>query len=67
MGMAEKVDFLYNSDEYRRYEIYEDFKDDITAYQDMIKESVDKDEKRQLEREMYDIIKEMLSQMKKKD
>ena len=66
LGMAEKIDFLYNSDEYKRYLIYDEYKDDINAYQEMIKEATNKDDKRQYEREMYDIIKEMLLQMKKK-
>ena len=66
LGMAEKVDFLMNSDEYRRYEIYEEYKDDIDAYREMIQDSNDRYEKKDLERELYGVIKEMLARMKEK-
>jgi hypothetical protein len=66
MGMAEKVDFLMNSDEYRRYEIYEEYKDDVDAYREMIQDTNDREEKKELEREMYGVIKEMLARMKEK-
>lgn len=36
---AEKIDFLYNSPEYARYEIFENYRPDIDDLYDMLKEA----------------------------
>ena len=60
---AEKIDFLYNSPEYERWEIFEFYKDDIDDLYEELKEAVDDDERKDIERELNEIKKEMISEM----
>ncbi|MDD3037158.1 LPD38 domain-containing protein [Bacteroides sp.] len=60
---AEKVDFLYNSPEYERYEIFENYKGDINALYEELKEIVDEDERKVAESELNIIKKEMIDEM----
>lgn len=63
---AEKIDFLYNSPEYERFEIFEDYKPDIDALYDELKEageSGDSEEVKDIERELNDVKKEMIDEM----
>lgn len=60
---AEKIDFLYNSPEYERYEIFEDYRGDIDALYDELKETVDDNERKEIEAELNEVKKEMISQM----
>lgn len=60
---AEKIDFLYNSPEYERWEIFEFYKDDIDDLYDELKEAVDGDERKDIESELNEVKKEMISEM----
>ena len=60
---AEKVDFLYNSDEYLRYEIFKEFEPDIKAIQDEIKEETDPKAKKELSDEFYSTIRELVDNL----
>ena len=54
---AEKIDFLYNSPEYMRYEIFEDYRKDI--------EFLEKEKKFETDENMIKLIDAELNQMKK--
>ena len=63
---AEKIDFLYNSPEYRRYEIFEDYRRDIDALYDMLKEANeygDEEEAKDIEAQLNEEKKEMIKEM----
>ena len=60
---AEKIDFLYNSPEYERWEIFEFYKGDIDDLYEELKEAVDDDERKDIERELNEIKKEMITEM----
>ncbi len=62
---AEKADFLYNSPEYQRMLIFEDYDGDIKAINDELKEVVDDNERKGLEREQNELKKEMIEEMNK--
>lgn len=53
LGYAEKVNFMQNSPEYARWLVFDDFKDEIKAYQTDIAEATDAEERKQLEARMY--------------
>lgn len=63
---AEKIDFLYNSPEYRRYEIFEDYRRDIDALYDILKEANeygDEEEAKDIEAQLNEEKKEMIKEM----
>ena len=60
---AEKIDFLYNSPEYERYEIFEDYRRDIDYLYDELKEAVDDDERKDIEAKLNELKKEMIQEM----
>ena len=60
---AEKIDLLYNSPEYERYEIFEDYQPDITKLYEELKETVDKDIMKDIEYEINETKKEMIDEM----
>lgn len=63
---AEKIDFLYNSPEYERYEIFEDYRRDIDDLNDELKEANeygDKEEVKLIETELNELKKEMIQEM----
>ena len=60
---AEKIDFLYNSPEYERYEIFEEYSKDIDDLYDELKEVVDNEERKQVEAELNALKKEMINEM----
>ena len=60
---AEKIDFLYNSPEYARYEIYEDYSKDIDGLYDEMKEATDDEERKVIENELTAIKKQMIEEM----
>ena len=60
---AEKIDFLYNSPEYERYEIFEDYRRDIDDLYDELKDVADNDERKQVETELNALKKEMIEEM----
>lgn len=61
MGYAERINFLENSPEYARWEIFDEFKPDIDAYREDIAEETDKEERKKLEAEMYAIMRELVN------
>ena len=62
---AEKIDFLYNSPEYERYEIFEDYRKDIDALYDEMQETVDDEERKEIEAELNELKKEMIDEVNK--
>ena len=60
---AEKIDFLYNSPEFARYEIFEDYQRDIDDLYNELEEAADNEEYKQIESELNELKKEMISAM----
>ncbi len=60
---AEKINFLYNSPEYERYEIFEDYRQEIDALNKELKEVIDDEERKEIEAELKEVKKEMISEM----
>lgn len=61
MGYAEKVNFLENSPEFLRYEIFDDFKADIDTYREIIAAESNKEKLSKYETEMYAIMRELVN------
>ena len=62
---ADKIDFLYNSPEYLRYEIFELYRKDIESLNEMLKNTYDNDERKELESYLNELKKEMIEEMNK--
>lgn len=65
---AEKIDFLYNSPEYARYEIFENYRPDIDGLYDMLKEANtygDKEAVKDIEAQLNELKKMMINDMNK--
>ena len=62
---ADKIDFLYNSPEFARYEIFEDYSKDIDALYQELKETNDGAEHLSIEKELTELKKEMIEEMNK--
>lgn len=62
---AEKIDFLYNSPEYERYEILEDYRRDIDDLYNELNDTVDDEERKNIEAELNELKKEMIEEMNK--
>lgn len=60
MGYAEKVNFLENSPEYLRYEIFGDFKDDIAATKEAREAEPNETKAKSLEAEYYGTMRELV-------
>ena len=63
---AEKIDFLYNSPEYRRYEIFESYRPDIDDLYNFLKEANangDKEAVKDIEAQLNEIKKMMIKDM----
>ena len=60
---AEKIDFLYNSPEYERYEIFEDYHEDIDDLYNELKEAISDEERKDIEAELNELKKEMIEEM----
>lgn len=60
LGYAEKADFLYNSPEYLRYEIFQKFKEDIDAINEELKGETDAEVKKGLQEELYGTMRELV-------
>ena len=60
---AEKIDFLYNSPEYERYEIFEDYREDIDDLYNELKEAVSDEERKDIEAELNEVKKMMIKDM----
>ncbi len=61
LGYAEKADFLYNSDQNLRYEIYEEFRPDIDAIYQALKDTTDPAEKKTIEGELYGTMRQLVN------
>lgn len=62
---AEKIDFLYNSPEYEWYEIFEDYRRDIDDLYNELNDTVDDEERKNIEAELNELKKEMIEEMNK--
>lgn len=60
---AEKIDFLYNSLEYARYEIFEDYNKEIDGLYAEMKEATDDDERKVIDNELTALKKQMIEEM----
>ncbi len=63
---AEKIDFLYNSPEYARFEIFEGYRRDINYLYKALKEATELNDEREikeLEAELNELKKEMIKEM----
>nr|UWF95506.1 MAG: ddrB-like ParB superfamily domain protein [Bacteriophage sp.] len=60
---AEKIDFLYNSHEYERYEIFEDYREDIDGLYNELKEAISDEERKEIEAELNEVKKEMIDEI----
>jgi len=60
---AEKIDFLYNSPDYERYEIFEDYHEDIDDLYNELKEVISDEERKDIEAELNELKKEMIEEM----
>lgn len=60
---AEKIDFLYNSPEYERYEIFEDYREDIDDLYNELKEAISDEERKDIEAELNEVKKEMIDEI----
>ena len=61
---AEKIDFIYNSPEYARYEIFELYQPDIEALLEEMKDPALTDaEIKEIQAELNEVKKEMIQEM----
>ena len=60
VGIAEKINFLENSPESLRFEIFEDFKSDLDSCNERLSSEIDKEEKANIEAEMYGVKRELV-------
>lgn len=67
MGMAEKVNFLYNSKEYLRYQIFDEYKSDIDDMREELAETTDPEERKSIEAEMYGLMRELINELHETD
>lgn len=63
LGYAERVDFLYNSPEYLRFEIFEKYKPDIDAIREGIKEETNPEIKKELQGELFSTMRELVDEL----
>jgi len=61
MKYAEKVDLLYNSDKYLRWQIFDEFKSDIDALREEVSAAADETEKKEAEAELYEVMRELVN------
>lgn len=60
---SEKINFLYNSPEYARYEIFEDYRGDIESLYKELKEPMSDEERASIEAELTGLKKQMIEEM----
>lgn len=63
MKYAEKADFLYNSPDYLRYEIFEAFKPDMDDFKEELKTESNKEKRKEIEKEMYGVMRELVDNL----
>lgn len=61
---AEKIDFLYNSPEYTRYEIFESYRPEINHLYNELKDITDPEEYRQVEQELNEVKRALVEELK---
>lgn len=59
---AEKLDFLYNSPEYARYEIFEKYRPDIDSLYDELKETVDENDRKEIETLLNEVKRRLVEE-----
>lgn len=62
---AEKIDFLYNSPEYTRYEIFESYRPEINYLYNKLKDITDPEEYRKVEQELNEAKRALVEELKK--
>lgn len=62
---AEKIDFLYNSPEYTRYEIFESYRPEINHLYNELKDITDPEEYRKVEQELNEAKRALVEELKK--
>jgi len=62
---AEKIDFLYNSPEYARYEIFESYRPEINYLYNKLKDITDPEEYRKVEQELNEAKRALVEELKK--
>ncbi len=62
---AEKMDFLYNSAEYGRYEIYKEYQEYIDILEKMLDESSEAEDMKMLEVELNEVKKALINECEK--
>ena len=60
---SEKINFLYNSPEYARYEIFEDYREDIEGLYKELKDAMSDEERAEIEVELTGLKKQMIEEM----
>ena len=60
---SEKINFLYNSPEYARYEIFEDYREDIEGLYKELKDAMSDEERAAIEVELTGLKKQMIEEM----
>ena len=60
---SEKINFLYNSPEYARYEIFEDYRGDIESLYKELKDAMSDEERAEIEVELTGLKKQMIEEM----
>ena len=60
---SEKINFLYNSPEYARYEIFEDYREDIESLYKELKDAMSDEERAEIEVELTGLKKQMIEEM----
>ena len=64
IGAAEKLDFMYNSPEYGRYEIVDEYYYDVKELSDELEETTDEQERKELEAEINTLKQEMVMRIR---
>ena len=67
MGAAEKLNFMYNSPEYGRYEIVDDYYSEVKDLSDELNETTNEEERRELETEIKELKREMVEAIRAYD
>jgi hypothetical protein len=63
LGYAEKINFMQNTPEYYRYEIFDEYASDINGYNQMMKDAGSDEERKEIEGEMYAAMREMINKL----
>ena len=67
MGTAEKLNFMYNSPEYGRYEIVDDYYSEVKDLSDELNETTNEEERKELETDINELKREMVEAIRAYD